>query len=774
MDDWVRDALGADPAQYGTPAGGGGPATPPAAPNAHALHPGPGHIDKSVTKAAANPAVWTKSVGRALTKDGPGKPGATITPDRMPDGPAQVCQGRDGKQIKIVKGKDGRVAMTADPPPIREITFSGGGGKGAALPGAVKALAESGVLKQVRELHGASVGSMTAAMLAAGMTPHDFEVISGQDFNKIIGADGVNYGKVVPLIGEDKSRALQTGHDGKGFEAAVAGGMTSAMGKRIDAALEHPDKLDPASVRTLQDMKVILADGTGPTFGQLRRLSKIIPDIKEVVITGTLIGSSGPAKKGEAPGAIKEQKPEVHIFSADTEPDMKVALAVHASAALPPVFKPVEMKLQDGRMARFEDGGVLNNAPSSDTLGTDRDVDTVPDAGKMTFVFQDKESGDSGAHGAVPFPKKNAFADAVAKAPNTAAEYGKSRSLAERTEDVVVVPLTFKDKQGREKDFSGMVSGTVNFNLNPEDRKRLQQNTKDATSAFIAGRQQPVTRTFDSTAQMLCTIPRDELVDLAGDKQFNPDAKEILAFRDAVTKQVAQLEALVAGGAGPADPKAAALLKAINGLAASDQDRLAFVGRALNHSGKLDHFLAAARDTDGEAGPSLDALEAGIAVNDVVLAREIAKKILDKTVYPKLIDTGDKGPAGDALKGLEIRLRRARSRHDVEDALVEAIDFFGDDSVSSILGNAVEAAKNAAKRKLAIKDRAAEKAGEVARAVNEDGVAKTLAKGLLSLVAGVAEGPVPEIIDTLKAAKDATFAPIEFANELRSYLPSLQ
>ncbi|HEX5326295.1 MAG TPA: patatin-like phospholipase family protein, partial [Acetobacteraceae bacterium] len=96
----------------------------------------------------------------------------------IPTGAKTSFTGAGGKKLDVVIGTDGRVALTAPPPPVQEITFSGGGGKGAALPGAVKAMQESGVLKDAKVLNGASVGSMTAALVAAGITAEDFAAIS--------------------------------------------------------------------------------------------------------------------------------------------------------------------------------------------------------------------------------------------------------------------------------------------------------------------------------------------------------------------------------------------------------------------------------------------------------------------------------------------------------------------------------------------------------------------------------------------------------------------
>src|SRR5579862_1120981 len=95
----------------------------------------------------------------------------------LPVGSKSSFKGANGKTLDITIGTDGRVALTAPPPPLREVTFSGGGGKGAALPGAVKAMERTGVLAEVQVFNGASVGSMTAALLAAGVTADEFKAI---------------------------------------------------------------------------------------------------------------------------------------------------------------------------------------------------------------------------------------------------------------------------------------------------------------------------------------------------------------------------------------------------------------------------------------------------------------------------------------------------------------------------------------------------------------------------------------------------------------------
>ncbi len=89
-------------------------------------------------------------------------PKGTVT-TASPTGTPQVHTGPDGRRLEVVVGPDGRTELRCPKPPLREITFSGGGGKGTALAGAVRALEESGTLADVHEIHGASVGSISAS-----------------------------------------------------------------------------------------------------------------------------------------------------------------------------------------------------------------------------------------------------------------------------------------------------------------------------------------------------------------------------------------------------------------------------------------------------------------------------------------------------------------------------------------------------------------------------------------------------------------------------------
>ncbi|XP_062569916.1 uncharacterized protein LOC134231985 [Saccostrea cucullata] len=69
-----------------------------------------------------------------------------------------------------------------DPFPFENLVFEGGGAKGVAYPGAIQALEELGLIKQIKRFAGTSVGSMTACMVALGYNSTKIKEVLEKDF----------------------------------------------------------------------------------------------------------------------------------------------------------------------------------------------------------------------------------------------------------------------------------------------------------------------------------------------------------------------------------------------------------------------------------------------------------------------------------------------------------------------------------------------------------------------------------------------------------------
>ncbi len=611
--------------------------------------------DIAPPRAGAGIAQWANRPGT----------GEAIQPSG-PSGPRQTFSGANGRTLGIAIGPDGRVALSAPPPPVEEITFAGGGGKGAALPGAVRALQDSGVLKDVKVVNGASVGSMTAALVAAGCTTEEFMDIANDPTLASQIKEGKNMAEVM----------FGGGLTGEGLETLLRAKLDKTLRRHgvsyLNACINAGTQPDEGVVTVLRR----ISDGTkGPTFGDLRTLSKVIPEIKDVSISATYMAEIDPASGKPVP----QERPQLAIFNADTEPDMEVALASRASAALPPVFKPVDIMLSSGITARFEDGGVLNNVPNSDSIGAERNVDPMPAKGSLSFVFEDDAAHDAASGKATA--SKSLLNDWIAKAPNSAANYATYRELADHPEDMVIVPLRITvppakpGGKGEKKDFSGLINGTLNFDMATDDRMALQQQTDAQTTAALKQRQQPKTRDFASVDEMLMSVDRADLAALA--KDGFAGAAEALRFRD---DSLATIGALVARANAMTGAGAAALaddgavkdgLAALDRGAAGNLAREAFVGRELNRNPALDRLIAATRGSGGN-----QVLAAAQAVSDALTAQAHARTILRDVLYPRMVEEDPRGSAGLVLKQADDRLRRAASADDVNTALELVIDLY--------------------------------------------------------------------------------------------------
>lgn len=638
---------------------------------------------------------------------GQGRPrsGRTITPPNLV---AQTTQAItvNGKQITIVKGKNGRPMFTAPPPPVQEITFSGGGAKGAALPGALKALQESHMLDNVKVIYGASVGAMTASLVAAGISAEDFTEISNSDDVTNELTDGTGGSKLsiaaripknlaalllkkVTTLGESDITANPL--TGEGIEGAMSRLLDISLNKRALAYNEEcrtgnvtPDAMVTAILENMSVRK------DGPTFGELKYLAGVIPGVKEVSITGTYttefeIGPTG-GRGREIPGG--NEKGKLYMFNAQTEPDLAVSVAVHASASFPIVFKPVNIKLSNGKIVRFIDGGTMNNTPTSSSVGTERNIDPVPEKRGMTFVFEGSGS-ESLQQGQVKTKQGLGvrFQDCLVNSENAASEYGKNRDISDRPEELVVVPLRVtipgsERRSGKDREVD-MRDGTLEFGLDVEAKIVLQKETEKATNAQIAREMRPKTREFASDTQMFVSIPIADLQALASSGYQGAAAAAV--FRADVKAETDELLKGMKAAEGNmdtalADPTVIQALDHLTTLSGDNIDYQGYVARELN-KGPLDELMRALKRRPGRGG----ILEAAVFVTGAIEVHEKALELLKDLVYPKMkmektsVEKSNGLPHTTGIETLQVMeglLRAAKTPADFNDAVKIGIDHF--------------------------------------------------------------------------------------------------
>ena len=603
-----------------------------------------------------------------------------------------------GKKLEVVKKANGKIAYTAPPPKVGEITFSGGGGKGTALPGAVKALYESGVLKDTTKIAGASVGSMTAALVAAGITPDEFLKVADADSTTDAITEGTGGTKKGLLARALKNKLLTNDLSpltGKGLEDIVRDVLDETLRKRMSEYMidcskagKQPDPAVTAIVTKLSSNKA------GPTFGDYRVLSKHIPAIKEVVMTGTYTTEHHTQNDGRKGKKLTEGNDDgqLYVFDANSEPDLEVAVAVHASASFPGAFKPIDIKLASGLTVTFIDGGVMNNTPTSSSIGNERDLDPMPQERGVTFVFDD-EAGDAAN---LLKGKENPgqgvgarIADWFVGSKNAGAEYAKNKSAADKPGEIVVVPLVvdYTDpKTGKTKkyDMRGTGGGTLNFSPPKKVRDDLRGMTEEATKKQIAEDGKPRTREFDSDAQMFTAIPLDELKTMASGGYKG--AKEAVVFRERVAEMIGKLQDGVKKALAAKDGRAANALKdkdvsmalaELDTLAGAEKEYQGYVGRELNKKPDLDLMLEAARRENrsgkGAKSPTMDAAD---AVAEGLRAHTFADNILKQLVYPKMKQEPKGGAGILTLFTIEQLLRTAKQPGDVNQAIDLGVKHF--------------------------------------------------------------------------------------------------
>lgn len=613
-------------------------------------------------------------------------------------------QGKDRK-IHVTRTPDGRVVYTAPSPPVGEITFSGGGGKGAALPGAVKALHDSGVLKGARKISGASVGSMTAALVAAGITGEEFaEIANAQETTDRIveGTSGTLRSLAWRGLKNRFNKDVKTLNPltGDGLEDVVCDALNLTLDKRIREAVEQYNTRQELAPEEFFDILPRLQKEPGPTFMDLRVLSRFIPAVKEVIITGTYTTELDDEGKATKDG---NQRGLLYVFSADSEPDLPVAVAVHASASFPAAFKPVDITLSSGMTVRFIDGGVMNNTPTASSLGTERELDGMPQERGMAFVFEDepptdrlgRRTGNSVSENLLlgtvnPLVGNGAkLKDWFVGSDHVGSEYAKDRDLSDRPEDIVVVPLKITrpktSKPGKKKNID-MRGGTLEFNLSDKDKLALQQQTQQATLEQInRENNRDRSREFASDSQMFVSIPMKDLELLASNGYDGAAAAR--DFRRNVADRVNELK--LALNQARSEGLAAFLLDReevqqcldiLNQQAGDDVDFQGYVGRELNR-GELDTLVDLMRQHQ-QGGP---VGEASTAVSDTLAIRNKAHHVLTQVIYRQMKKQGSPTGAGmQTIQLMEKLLRAAKTKDDVNEALEIGIAHFSTKSDKSI------------------------------------------------------------------------------------------
>ena len=256
--------------------------------------------------------------------------------------------------------------IAAQNQPFKCASFSGGGAKGAIYSGAHEALSKGGILKNLDAVAGSSAGSLTAAMIATGISTEKYKQIT-KDTN------------LKGLLGE----GFVINKDGK----PLLDLLKNTIRSNISEFLENADVLDLCGQRLQEIDKQKLAAESLPqsekeeTLSELTRQENIllevissdgksIEEIKEKALDpeGKILFKDLALLRVMAPDTFKDlvvtatrrDTGDLTIFDSRNTPDVEIALACRASASIPIVFEPVTI---NGN--QYVDGGYRDNLPLS-------------------------------------------------------------------------------------------------------------------------------------------------------------------------------------------------------------------------------------------------------------------------------------------------------------------------------------------------------------------------------------------------------------------------
>lgn len=169
------------------------------------------------------------------------------------------------RKVTLSRDDKGRVNLTLSPPQVTQLVLSGGGAKGVAYPGAVKALEDRGALTGVRSISGSSAGAISATLLASGMSAGEFTDLSNDldlsalmnSSNPLVRVLQETSSKVGNWLGQF-SEKLQTaftliprlGSKAKQLEALVRSKSRASVLARI---AESPSKANLPEVKAIAD-----------------------------------------------------------------------------------------------------------------------------------------------------------------------------------------------------------------------------------------------------------------------------------------------------------------------------------------------------------------------------------------------------------------------------------------------------------------------------------------------------------------------------------------
>lgn len=582
-----------------------------------------------------------------------------------------LVEGVGPRKLSLYRHGDGRVDLEVSPPPPSHLVLSGGGAKGIAFPGMVQALEEGNKLQGVKVISGSSAGAISATLLASGLGAKAFGALSNSiDLPSLLNSEdpvtawlqtiGSKLGQLagrLPGAAGNISQLLLTMLPRLQTEASpLEEMMRNESRKSILAHIaDTPRETRPAEVMKIADR---LSGGGAPTFRDLEVLSRHIPAIKQLNITGT---------------GMFDGRPQLVVFNASLTPDMDIARAARISGSLPGLFKSPQEQghgfQQVAEVTAFQDGGLLANTPAPGVVGSSQPQDPLSQPESLVVKFESDETK----------PKKNGgffsnIVDKLTGTPHSAAGAYETERLKAYAAQTVTLPLN--TEQG---DFRGMFNGTVNFTMTSEQKKHLQAKAHQAVTAHLGTREKAREHhSFASMESAVLAMDDTLLASVQDQLKKDPAAADALTFRKTAQQALQALNSAVSDANRTSNiltitPKIAAALRNLDALARRPE-HVEWLGRRLNVAGQHNfQQLLQVAAKQGTTSPLSKVMTSAVAE---MKRRDIAVKAENFTrevIYPSLFRPGQPESNVELLHRVALKLANATTPGEFNAALEDIV-----------------------------------------------------------------------------------------------------
>jgi len=552
-----------------------------------------------------------------------------------------LVEGVGARNVTLLRDHQGRVDVFLSAPAVTSLVLSGGGAKGIAFSGVVRALEDAQKLEGIQSISGSSAGAISAALIASGMGAQAFDRLSDSiDLPSLLNSKDVvtawmqdassTLGKLVgrlPGAAGNISQLLMTLLPRLQTEALPLEEVIRNESRQsiLEHIAQNPRETRPGEVMRIADK---LSAGAAPTFGDLDVLSRHIPAIKQLNITGT---------------GMFAGRPQLVVFNASLTPQMDIARAAHISGSLPLVFKSPEERghgfQTSTETTAFKDGGMLLNTPAPGVV--DRAFPESPLTKSESLIVKfESDAADARTRSGSFF---SSLADRITGVPHSAAGAFQDKKLEAFAEQIVTLPL--KTEKG---DFRGLLTGTVNFTMQDEHKQHLQAKARQAVDAHLERRSTALERhSFQSLDDAVLAMDDAMLASVQPALQKDPAAADVLTFRKNAQQALhaldgAIIEANQAKGALVFTPKILSALRNLDALARRPE-QIDWLGRRLNVASQRNFqqlLQVATKQIASGALPMSKVIGSAVAEMSV---RDIAMKAESFTrevIYPSLFRPG--------------------------------------------------------------------------------------------------------------------------------------